>query len=810
MEKIMHDGLLNISTGSSRKTKVWKQKQISWSALLQRLSTTKRTNETQAEYFRLGKVRQDEIKDVGGFVGGELKDGRRTALTTINRQIITLDADFAGVGFWDKVALNFDSAICAYSTHKHTPEKPRLRLVIPLDRPVTPDEYQAISRKLAEGFGIDNFDDTTYQPHRLMYFPSTSSDAEFFFEYQDGEWLSADSVLAEYDDWQDQTTWARSSRTTENLHTVMKKAGDPLEKKGIIGAFCRAYTIQEVIATFLPDVYEECGENRYTYRLGTSSGGAIVYEDKWLYSFHATDPCSLQLCNAFDLIRIHKFGVLDEGKNIEDVNKLPSQNEALKFCANDNKTKILLTEENQREVQADFDVEEGEGDNEWRAKLQISEKTGKILPTRQNIRTILENDPRIKNSFGYDLFSQRIAVTRGLFWRKANNSAPYWNDGDDAEIRHYLETYYGIDSKIKIEDEILIIANRNSFHRVREYLESLVWDGEPRLNTFFIDYLGAKDSEYIQTVTRKCLLAAVTRVMRPGVKFDNMLVLIGAQGIGKSELLSRLGKKWFSDSLSDMQGKDAYEALRGYWIIEISELEAMKRSEVSAVKKFLSKKVDSFRESYGRRTKDFPRQCVFFGTTNERTFLKDPTGNRRFYPISVGITEPKKSVFFDENVDADIDQVWAEAMAAYKSGESLWIGRELEKTAKKVQNLHTEETPLRGVIEQYLDTPIPKNWYSLSIQQRVEYIQGNGDFDSADEVETMRRDRVSAIEIWCEVQRGNLQKLNAYETSKIVTVLNTLDDWMPYENNGEELNFGAMYGCQKAYVRKLEGNEDEL
>ena len=236
----------------------------------------------------------------------------------------------------------------------------------------------------------------------------------------------------------------------------------------------------------------------------------------------------------------------------------------------------------------------------------------------------------------------------------------------------------------------------------------------------------------------------------------------------------------------------------------------MKRSEVSAVKKFLSKKVDSFRESYGRRTKDFPRQCVFFGTTNERTFLKDPTGNRRFYPISVGITEPKKSVFFDENVDADIDQVWAEAMAAYKSGESLWIGRELEKTAKKVQNLHTEETPLRGVIEQYLDTPIPKNWYSLSIQQRVEYIQGNGDFDSADEVETMRRDRVSAIEIWCEVQRGNLQKLNAYETSKIVTVLNTLDDWMPYENNGEELNFGAMYGCQKAYVRKLEGNEDEL
>ncbi|MBQ7198088.1 MAG: hypothetical protein IJS29_02390, partial [Selenomonadaceae bacterium] len=306
METIKYDGMLTICTGASRKTKIWKQKKMLWSELVKRLSQTKRTSETQAEYFRLGKARQDEIKDVGGFVGGELQNGRRTALTTLNRTIITLDADFADKNFWDNVINIFDNAICVYSTHKHTAESPRLRLVIPLDRAVSPDEYQAISRKVAEKIGIDSFDDTTYQPHRLMYFPSTSSDAEFFFQVQDGEFLNADKILAEYDDWQDQSTWARSARSVEKVQHELKKVEDPLTKKGIIGAFCRAYTISEVINTFLADVYEECGENRYTYKAGSSSGGAIVYEDKWLYSFHATDPCSLQLCNAFDLLRIHK------------------------------------------------------------------------------------------------------------------------------------------------------------------------------------------------------------------------------------------------------------------------------------------------------------------------------------------------------------------------------------------------------------------------------------------------------------------------------------------------------------------------
>lgn len=799
---VTHDGLLTICTGSSRKTKVWKQKQISWSQLIKRLSTTKRTNETQAQYFKLGKARQDEIKDVGGFVGGELENGRRTALSVINRQLITLDADFAEKNLWEKVEKTFDNAACVYSTHKHTKENPRLRLVIPLDRPVSPDEYQAISRKVAENFGIDSFDDTTYQPHRLMYFPSTSSDAEFFFKWQDGEFLSADTILSEYDDWQDVSQWARSVRSKELVSREIKKVEDPLSKEGLIGAFCRAYTIQEVIAEYLPDVYEEVSKDRYTFKAGTSSGGAIVYEDKWLYSFHATDPCSLILCNAFDLVRIHKFGELDEGKEIKIVSNLPSHIKMLDLCSKDDKVKILVNEE----ALQDFDdLGEEKADMSWSAKLKLNAKTGKILPTRSNIRIILENDPRIKNCFGYDSFSQRIAITRPLFWRGKNDTTQYWNDGDDSQLRYFLETYYGIDNKPKIDDEITSVANIHSFHKVKEYLEGLKWDGNERIEKVFVKYLGAENTKFNRMITRKSLIAAVGRVMSPGLKYDNMIVLTGEQGLGKSELLSRLGKKWFSDSLSDLQSKDAYEALRGYWILEIAELDAMNKSEVATAKKFISKKVDSFRVSYGRRTQDFPRQCIFFGTTNERIFLKDKTGNRRFFPIECSFERREKSVFEEENIDAEIDQIWAEAVVAWNNDESVWIGSEMEQIAKKIQERHTEEIPLVGAIEEFLKKEIPQDWYERNLQRRVEYMRGSGDFDEAEQP-TFKRDKVCTSEIWCELLGGEMDRLTPYKSKEIIDALMCVTDWEP---SSEKLFFGRSYGSQKAFIRKKEAESDE-
>ena len=803
--KLNHDGLLTISTGASRKTKVWKSKQVTWSKLIEKLSVTKRTPETQSQYFKLGKERQNEIKDVGGFVGGELENGSRTALSVISRQLITLDADYGEKIFAEEVLANFDNAICIYSTHKHTRENPRLRLVIPLDRAVSADEYQAISRKIAEKLGIENFDDTTYQPHRLMYYPSTSSDAEYYFKYQDGEFLNADKILTEYDDWQDVSTWARSTRSKEIVRHEMKKAEDPLSKQGLIGAFCRAYTIQEVIAKYLSDVYEEINENRYTFKAGSSAGGAIVYEDKWLYSFHATDPSSLILCNAFDLVRIHKFGELDEGKEIKIITSAPSYIKMLALCSKDDKVKILMAEE----ALSDFeDLGEEKKDMSWSKKLKRHPKTGKVLTTRYNIRTILENDPRLKKVFGYDLFSQRIAILRKPFWRNKNNVGMYWTDGDDSQVRFFLETYFDIDNKTKIDDEISSVAEDNSFHKVREYLEKLKWDGVKRLDEIFIKYLGVEDTSYSRMITRKSLIAAVARVMKPGIKFDNMIVLTGQQGIGKSELLSRLGKDWFSDSLNDLQSKDSYEALRGYWILEIAELQALNKSEIAGAKKFISKKVDSFRVSYGRRTQDFPRQCIFFGTTNEKIFLKDKTGNRRFYPLSCSFERRQKSVFEEKNMDYEIDQIWAEALVAWNNGESIWIGYEMEQLARKIQDQHTEENPLVGTIEEYLNKELPKNWYERNIQSRIEYIRGSGDFDEVKE-NTFKRKKICVAEIWCELLGGDMKRLTAYESKNILDALDCLSEWKAYKSYGERLFFGSAYGMQKAFIRKNEVQSEE-
>ena len=810
-QKTVHDGVITICVGSSRKAKVWKKKTMSWSQLVERLSKTKRTAETQAKYFKLPKEKQDEIKDVGGFVAGDLIDGKRSAMTCGMRQVITLDADFADENLWDMIDMLFgEYAICMYSTHKHTPEKPRLRLVIPLDRAVTPDEYQAVARKVAEGFGMDIFDDTTYQPHRLMYWPSTSIDGEFFFRVQDGPWLSADEVLGSYSgDWRDQTEWPVSSRQGGLITKAMKKQADPLEKEGLIGLFCRTYTIQEAIDKFLPDVYEPCygHDDRYTYRQGTSSGGAIVYEDKFLFSHHATDPCTMLLVNAFDLVRIHKFHELDEGKSGEDITKRPSWSRMMELVADDDDCKVTQTREKMAEIQGDFDdlgEAEDEVDYSWTKKLKVSKKTGKVLASRANIRVILQNDGRIKDTFGYDSFSQRIAILRPPYWRGPKDSSGYWTDGDDAELRYHFETYYDIDSKQKIEDEVMSCANARSFHRVREYLNSLEWDGEPRMDTLFIDFLGAEDTEYTRKITRKMCIAAVARVMRPGIKFDNMVVLVGRQGLGKSYLLKKLGRDWFNDSLDSVSGKEAYEQLRGSWIIEMSELAALKKSEIEPIKQFISKQADIYRVSYAKRVSEFPRQCIFIGTTNETSFLRDHTGNRRFWPIRCGISEPRLSLWAAET-DEYISQVWAEAVAAFRANESVWIGKDMEKVAKEAQAAHTEENPYVGMIEEYLELEVPENWYNLDLRTRREYIRNAGDSDIGllDEGEkTFRRNRICPLEVWCELLEGDPKRFGSFDRKEIRVALDELEGWEVYDGNKDRrLRFGPLFGLQRAYVR---------
>lgn len=786
----MHDMEIQISVGKSRYEKQWKNQTMMWSAFLDKVRDTYRTRETMSEYLKLTKKKQDEIKDIGGFVGGQLKEGRRLDMNVMNRTLITLDADYASPDLWDDIDLLFGYSCCMYSTHKHRPDSPRYRLIIPLSTPVGPEQYEAIARKLAEDIGIDYFDDTTYQPSRLMYWPSTSADGEYVYHCLDGPVLDPQCVLDRYPDWRDISFWPMSSRVQEIKKRAAKKQGDPLEKDGLIGAFCRTYDIRSAITTFLADVYEPCREeNRYTYIKGSTAGGLVTYNDRFAYSNHATDPCSMQLCNAFDLVRIHKFHDLDaEAKPETPVNKLPSWVAMMDFIRKDSDTIKTMDMERIRDFEEDFE----EDNYVWMSELKRGGKNNDILPTRSNIEIILKNDPNLKDGVGgLDIFKSRVYKTANLPWWKYDKYRSQWIDDDDSALRSYIEKYYEINSKERVLDALINVHRENSYNSVTRYLSALNWDGVERLDTLFIDYLGAEDSEYVRAVTRKQLCAAVKRAYEPGCKYDTVLVLSGPQGAGKSYIISRLGQEWFSDTIPAIKGKDAYEALDGKWILELGELNATRKSEIEAVRLFITSTSDNYRKAYARITTDNPRQCVLFGTANDDDYLRDYAGNRRFWPVDVMLHEKRLNMF--EMTQETIDQIWAEAVYRYHQGESLILEGDLKAQADKIQKAHEYVSPYKGQVLEYLDTPITEDWYTKDIYERRNYIQ-----DSAMQEGCIRRNKVCVQEIWCEALGGDIKALGSKEKKEIEHIVMETGKW----DKSGSLRYGKAYGAARGFIRK--------
>lgn len=797
--KIKHDALITIAFGKSRKDTNWKNKEMLWSEFVGRLSKTTRTHETVAEYRKMSKDQQSELKDVGGFVGGVLKGGRRKADAVVWRQVLTLDADFVKGDLWAGITALIDFSCLVYSTHKHTPELPRLRLVVPLLRPVTPEEYVAIGRRIAADFGIDMFDDTTFEVHRLMYFSSTPADGEFVFHTQDGPWLDPDAVLARYPDWRDQSYYPESSRVKNILKRAATKQGDPLEKPGLIGAFCRTYSVEEAIETFLPDIYEACGEGRYTYLEGSTAGGLVIYDSgKFVYSHHGTDLISGQLVNAFDLVRIHKFGIKDsEAAPGTPVVKLPSYLAMQDFCLKDNETKRTLGTERLAGAQEDFaDVAD-----DWLVGLELN-KRGEVVESLPNMVQVLRHDPTV-TGLAYNNFHGAIMMMDKMPWRAPkDNKGPLWTDADDSSLRVYMSTVYKMYSPAKLADALSTVAHERGFHPVNEFLEGLeAWDGEERLDSLLVNYLAAEDTPYVRAVTRKTLVAAVARVMRPGCKFDCMLVLNGGQGIGKSTLFKKLGGKWFNDSLSMVDAKDktAAEKLQGYWILEIGELAGLKKADLEAVKSFLSRQKDIYRPSYGRRTEEHPRQCIIVGSTNnDLGFLRDTTGNRRFWPVRVSKVEPLQAAW--NMTGYTIEQIWAEALKRFKDGEALFLSPALENEAIKQQNLALECDERLGMIENYLNKLLPVGWEDMELGNRRAWVHGT-DFGDGPEG-TVLRDRVCVSEIWCELFNKDLGSIKRHESDDLHGLIRQLPEWERFTGNPDGKMRFNLYGIQRAYVKK--------
>lgn len=805
--RLNNDFSIDLATAHSRIAKKWRNRHWLWSELLQRCSETKRTGETAAEYARMSKEEQSNVKDVGGFVGGYLSGGIRKNANVMYRTVATLDIDYGTVNVWDDFTMAFGFAAMIYSTHKHSSKTPRYRLVFPLSRQVSPAEYEPLCRKIAAEIGIDLFDDTTYELPRLFYWPSTSKDADFVFDYQDGPPCDVDAILSQYVDYKDVSAWPLSSREGDVIAHEIKKQGDPTEKPGVIGAFCRAYSIEDAIDTFLSDKYEKTGhDGRYTYKLGSVAGGLVCYEGKFAYSHHETDPASKQLCNAFDLCRVHLFGAQDEGSRALDVTRKPSYAAMQEFAAKDKAVKLLMARERAQAAADDFDgLDDAElpedYNDEWKAELEYT-KSGKLLCNIANIILILENDPALAGHIVHDLFTGMDSAKDGLPW---NKNANQWTDTDDANLRVWLEKHYDITGKEKIADALTAVLTRHSYHPIRDYLNGLTWDGVPRLDRIIIDYMGAEDSELNRAMSRKHFVAAVARVFNPGCKYDYCLIMSGAEGIGKSTLLRVMGGRWFNDSITTLEGKEGMEQLRRAWVVELGELSSIKRSDVEQVKAHLSKQVDIYRAAYARRVLEHPRQCVFCGTTNEALFLKGDTGNRRFWVIPV-VAELRKYRDWSEAIRRDRDQLWAEAVHYYKQGEPLYLSEELEAQAKQRQQDFNDDNddPIVAMLDKYLNTLLPVNWDTMDIQARRSYLR---DPDPLQAEGTVKRDKVCAAEFICEqLGKDMADKDYKYLCRRVSKMIGDRPEW---ERVSSTKHAAKLYGTQRGFRRAEQPDEDD-
>lgn len=805
--RLNNDFSIDLATAHSRIAKKWRNRHWLWSELLQRCSETKRTGETAVEYARMSKEEQSNVKDVGGFVGGYLSGGIRKNANVMYRTVATLDIDYGTVNVWDDFTMAFGFAAMIYSTHKHSSKTPRYRLVFPLSRQVSPAEYEPLCRKIAAEIGIDLFDDTTYELPRLFYWPSTSKDADFVFDYQDGPACDVDAILSQYVDYKDVSAWPLSSREGDVIAHEIKKQGDPTEKPGVIGAFCRAYSIEDAIDTFLSDKYEKTGhDGRYTYKLGSVAGGLVCYEGKFAYSHHETDPASKQLCNAFDLCRVHLFGAQDEGSRALDVTRKPSYAAMQEFAAKDKAVKLLMARERAQAAADDFDgLDDAElpedYNDEWKAELEYT-KSGKLLCNIANIILILENDPALAGHIVHDLFTGMDSAKDGLPW---NKNANQWTDTDDANLRVWLEKHYDITGKEKIADALTAVLTRHSYHPIRDYLSGLTWDGVPRLDRIIIDYMGAEDSELNRAMSRKHFVAAVARVFNPGCKYDYCLIMSGAEGIGKSTLLRVMGGKWFNDSITTLEGKEGMEQLRRAWVVELGELSSIKRSDVEQVKAHLSKQVDIYRAAYARRVLEHPRQCVFCGTTNEALFLKGDTGNRRFWVIPV-VAELRKYRDWSEAIRRDRDQLWAEAVHYYKQGEPLYLSEELEAQAKQRQQDFNDDNddPIVAMLDKYLNTLLPVNWDTMDIQARRSYLR---DPDPLQAEGTVKRDKVCAAEFICEqLGKDMADKDYKYLCRRVSKMIGDRPEW---ERVSSTKHAAKLYGTQRGFRRVEQPDEDD-
>ena len=762
----MTDRTYAVAIAPRKDSRTWSQEEIRFSDLVE-------WAESPADH-----------KECGNYLMGTLRGGRRTKNTIVSRSAVQLDADRATEETWDAIS-DLGVLGLVHTTFSSAPDELRLRVVLPLDREVTPDEYVHIVAVLIDRLGKDAFDPGSLQPERYMFRPAVADEHRDWYRYEvlDGPEISADDLLADF---------------TEDLSTLpaprpSKNKRDPREIDGTIGAFNRAYSIAEAVEQFgIP--YEPAGEGRW-HLVGARAGAGIheVTPDL-VYSHHAGDPAYGQTLSAFDLVRVHLYGILDEdAKPGTPINKLPSTTAALERLANDPKVVSEIVGDDFATIpDADPDDPTAPAPTRaWIMDLVRNPRSGEVRDVVGNWDLISENDPVFRGLF-WDELDLSVKTDRDLPWRSIERGEIF-TATDRAALALHIERSYGIrPGRMLLDDLVNVVANRRPVNPVREYLEGLEWDGVPRLEE---SLPGVRPTEYTRLVARKCLTAAVARIFEPGIKWDYSLIIYGTEGRGKTFWVDRMARGW-NAALGDIHSKDTLLTLQRSWIVTSDEGFSMKKSDADSLKEFLTRTTDVFRLPYEREVMAYPRHCVIWGTTNDPTFLRRQEGNRRYL-----IVHSEDRVDFGALTDDYVDQVWAEAVSLYRAGEELFLDEEGSAIAAAAREAYIEEDSLTGIIQEWLDQPVPENWDEMGAEERALWRM-----ESADGIGpkgTRKITQTCSTQIWVECLGRPIGDRRRADLLDIASSLRSLPGWRPVPGRTRV----PIYGPQQVYERVEELDE---
>lgn len=711
-------------------------------------------------------------KECGNYLLGTLRGGRRTKNAIVSRSAVQLDADRAdGTLFTDVQNLPYRALV--HTTFNSAPDSLRLRIIIPLDREVTPDEYTHIAHVLMNEMGADKFDPGSTQPERYMFRPAAQNRDWYRHAVVTGPEAAADQLLASFSTDLSTVPAPRPSRTKK----------DPQELPGVVGAFNRAYTIDEAIEAFsIP--YTKVAAGRWQLEGARAEAGLHEVTPELVFSHHAGDPAYGMTCSAFDLVRVHLYGILDE--QVPDdtpVHKLPSHEAALEALGRDTKVLEQLVGEFSDEPDdptppSGPDDPDDPAPNTWLMDLRRNARSGKVNDEVHNWDLIGENDPVLR-SLWWDELDMSVKADRDLPWRSLEKGEVFTGT-DRANLRMHIERAYGVRPPRELLDDLVNTrAQRRSRNPVVEYLDTLQWDGTPRLEECLP---GVVPTEYTRTVARKALVAAVARMYDPGCKWDHTLIIYGAEGRGKTFWIDRMSRG-YTTSLGDIHNKDTLLTMQRSWIVTSDEGFSMRKADADSLKEFLTRTTDTFRLPYEREVMAYPRHCVIWGTTNDPTFLRRQEGNRRYL-----IVHAEEKLDFARMTDHYVDQVWAEAVHLYHAGEPLFLNESESMVAAQARERYVEEDTLTGVIEEWLDTPVPDNWEDMTPDQRREWrVSADEGFGPAG---TQQIQRTCSTQIWVECLGRRLGEHRRADLLEITKSLRALPGWRPLDKRQRLPHYG--------------------